>query len=49
VTLETSKNVERIANLADTNARNLNAIEEQTNHQTKDTDSLSKLLGFFKL
>ncbi|MBT1452053.1 methyl-accepting chemotaxis protein [Glaciecola sp. XM2] len=49
VTHETSKNVERIANLADTNARNLHDIEEQTNHQTKDTNSLVDLLSFFKI
>jgi methyl-accepting chemotaxis protein len=49
VTHATSTNVERIADLASTNAHNLQSIKEQTNHQTKDTDALSKLLSFFKL
>jgi methyl-accepting chemotaxis protein len=49
VTRDTSKNVERIFNLADTNARNLSEIAEQTNLQTKDTHSLNELLGFFKI
>lgn len=49
VTNETSKNVERIFGLAETNARNLSEIAKQTNIQTKDTDSLSDLIQFFKI
>lgn len=49
VTRDTSKNVERIFTLVDTNARNLSQIADQTNIQTQDTHSLKDLVGFFKL
>lgn len=49
VTLDTSKNVERIANLADTNALNLSSIAQQTNDQTQETQSLTHLLSFFRI
>ena len=49
VTLDTSKRVERIFDLADTNAKNLADIAMQAERQTSDMDALKDLLRFFKL
>lgn len=49
VTKETSKNVIKIKDLADTNSAHLLSINEQINGQSNETESLKRLVDFFKV
>jgi methyl-accepting chemotaxis protein len=49
VTKETSKNVIKIKDLTDINSAHLLSINEQINEQSNETESLKRLVDFFKV
>jgi methyl-accepting chemotaxis protein len=49
VTQETTRNIVRIKDLADTNSNSLSSINQQILEQSKETQALRELVGFFKI